>query len=280
MEVERYESASSCVEVARRPAAGALSPYLLTALEGWEQKRGRMAELREVPFPGVPLILDLGPGWEIESPAEAGFRRLESFVAGLHAAPSIVRAAAPAWGCIELRLTPLGARRVFGLPMHELANRVVELEDLLPGAGELTSRLRDAHDWETRFDLLEAFLVRRLADSAPPAPAIEWSWHRLRRTGGRVPIAELASELGWSHRRLISRFREQIGLAPKTVARVFRFDRAVGALRSPSPRRLADIAFACGYFDQAHLNRDFRELAGITPTEFAEATLGTGGTAA
>ena len=268
------------MEVARRPPAAALSPYLLTALEGWEQKRGGTAQLREVPFPGVPLILDLGPGWEIASPGETGFRRRESFVAGLHAAPSIVRAAAPAWCCIELRLTPLGARRVLGLPMHELANRAVDVEDLLPGARELSDRLRDAHDWETRFDLLEAFVVRRLAASAPPAPAIEWSWQRLRRTGGRVPIAELASELGWSHRRLIARFRDHIGLAPKTAARVLRFDRAVAALRSPARRELALIAQDCGYFDQAHLNRDFRELAGVTPTQFVGATLGTGGTAA
>jgi AraC-like DNA-binding protein len=280
VDVERYESEESCVEVARRPPAAALSPYLLTALEGWEQKHGGTAELREVPFPGVPLILDLGPGWEIESPAEAGFRRRESFVAGLHAAPSIVRAAAPAWCCIELRLTPLGARSVLGLPMHELANRAVDLEDLLPGAGELTGRLRDAHDWDTRFDLLEAFLVRRLADSAPSMPAIEWSWHRLRGTGGRVPIAELAAELGWSHRRLIARFREHIGLAPKTAARVLRFDRAVAALRSPARCELAQIAFECGYFDQAHLNRDFRELAGTTPRAFLDASLGSEGTLA
>jgi AraC-like DNA-binding protein len=216
--------------------------------------------------------------WEIEDPGTRPERR-DSFVAGMHAAPAIVRGPS-SWACIELRLTPLGAHRFLGLPMHELANRTVELEDLLPRAGELTTRLREACSWAERFDLVEAFLARRLADSVPPSPGVEWSWRRLRGTGGRASISGLAAELGWSHRRLIARFREQIGLAPKTVARVLRFDRAVAALGSSPSRGLAEIALDCGYFDQAHLNRDFRELAGTTPTAFLRSRLDSGGIAA
>src|SRR5207302_9762038 len=118
--------------------------------------------------------------------------------------------------------------------------------------------------------------VRRLADSTSPLPAVEWSWEHLRRTGGRAPIGTLADELGWSHRRLIARFQEQIGLAPKTLARVIRFDRAVSLLRARGRSSLAEIAYDCGYFDQAHMNRDFRELAGMTPVTFLAAELGSG----
>jgi len=258
--------------------AVALRPYLLGAPEGWEQT-GVQAALREVPFPGVPLILNLGAPWQIADPGSPPQRR-DSFVAGMHAAPSLVHAGDTAWACIELRLTPLGAHRLLGLPMHELANRTVELEELLPGASELTARLGETCSWSRRFDLVEAFLARRLAGSVPPSLEVEWSWHRLRRSGGRASIGGLAAELGWSHRRLIARFREQIGLAPKTAARVLRFDRAVGALRSTTARGLAEIALDCGYFDQAHLNRDFRELAGTTPTEFLGSSLDSGGVAA
>jgi len=101
----------------------------------------------------------------------------------------------------------------------------------------------------------------------------------VRRTGGRASINALATEPGWSHRRLIARFREQIGLAPKAAARVLRFDRAVTALRSSSGG-LAEIALDCGYFDQAHFNRDFRELAGTTPTAFLESSRESGAVAA
>jgi AraC-like DNA-binding protein len=280
VDVERRETEESSLTVARRAPAPALRPYVLSQLEGWEQSRGQGDVLREVPFPGVPLIFDLGAGWDVADPFEPGYATRHAFVAGMHAAPSLVRAAAPSWTCIELRLTPLAAGRILGLPMHELTNRTVELEDVFPEAPELLDRLRDAASWSSRFDLVERFLARRLEVAAVPPPGVEWSWARLRQSGGRASIGALASELGWSHRRLIARFREHIGLAPKTVARVFRFDRAVEALRSPQPAGIAEVAFACGYFDQAHLNREFRELAGTTPAAFVGAALDSGGTAA
>jgi AraC-like DNA-binding protein len=233
--------------------------------------------MREVPFPGVPLIINIGAPWEIEDPGARPERR-DAFVGGMHAAASLVRGA-PSWASIELRLTPLGAHRLLGLPMHELTNRTVELEDVLPRAGELAARVRDTASWAERFDLVEAFLARRFADSVAPSPGVEWSWQRLRLSGGRAPIGALASELGWSHRRLIARFRAAIGLAPKTAARVLRFDRAVTALRESSGA-LAEIAFECGYFDQAHLNREFSELAGTTPTAFLGSKRESGATTA
>jgi len=276
--VERHDTETSTSEVARRPPSPALRPYLLAAPEGWEQSRGQDVRLREVPYPGIPLILGLGGPWTVEDP-DGRADLHDCFVAGLHTRPALVSGPS-AWACIELRLSPLGAHRLLGLPMHELANRTIELDDVLPASGELTDRLRETSSWAERFDLVEAFLTRRLVHSRPLSPGVEWSWHHLRRTYGRVPIGHLADELGWSHRRLIARFREQIGVAPKTLARVIRFDRAVAALRAPERRQLAEIAFDCGYFDQAHLNRDFRELAGTTPSAFLAAGLESGGVAA
>jgi len=276
--LETYETETSSVEVARRAAHPALRPYLLAEPEGWAQTRGRStAELREVPFPGIPLILNLGAPWAIASADRSAFEPHDSFLAGLHTRPTFVRGA-ERWACIELRLTPLGAHRVLGLPMHELENCTVPLDDVLANTGELTDRLRDARSWTQRFDLVESFLLRRLDRSGAPEPSLDWAWAHLRRTGGSIPIRALADDLGWSHRRLIVRFREQIGVAPKTFARLVRFDRAVSALRAG--RGLAETAFATGYFDQAHMTRDFRELAGTTPASFAAATLESGGIAA
>ena len=254
-------------EIARREPPEALRPLLLGAAEGWAQTRGGAPELREVPFPGAPLVLNLGPRWEVDDCA------LDSFAAGLGTAPSTVRGE-PTWTCIELRFTPLGAFRLFGVPMHELANRAIELERLLPGSLELEERLREATAWQDRFDLVDAFLLRRLADSRPTDPGVAWSWRHLYSTQGRAPIGGIATELGWSHRRLIARFREQIGLTPKALARVMRFDRAVAALRGPAG--LAEIAYDCGYSDQAHLTREFRELAGVSPKRFRAAVSSTG----
>ena len=115
---------------------------------------------------GVPLILNLGAPWEKiqDAGVDRSTRRRQSFVAGLSTAPAIVRGA-DAWACVELRLTPRGAHRLLGVPMSELANQTVELEQVLPQARELGERLREARRWSERFDLVDSFLTRRLADS-------------------------------------------------------------------------------------------------------------------
>jgi AraC-like DNA-binding protein len=277
VKVVRHENETARWEVARRLPALPLRPYLQAVPEGWTSAAGPTAALREVPIPGVPVILNLGSKWNIET---AGRKvALDSFTGGLSTVPSFVRGAS-SWACIELRLTPLGARRLFGRPMHELWNQVVPLEEVLPRSEDLVDRLREAPSWSARFELLDDFLLQRLARSVDPSPEVEWSWARLHGSHGRAPIGELADELGWSHRRLIARFRDQVGLAPKTFARVIRFDRAVRQLRAATTRSLAEIALDCGYFDQAHLNREFREFAGTTPGALVAARLDSGGIAA
>jgi AraC-like DNA-binding protein len=272
--VERHESDAGSWEVARRAPMPVLQPYLRGALEGWTRTAGPATTFREVPFPGVPLILGLESPWEVDRSG-----RRHSFLAGLHDVPTVVRGERR-WACIELRLTPLGAHRLVKVPMHELRNRSLELDELLPAAGELTDRLRQRPSWEARFDLLETFLARRLVGSAPPSPEVEWSWQRLVNARGLVRIRELERETGWSAARLIARFREQIGLPPKAAARVIRFDRAASALRAGHATNLAALAYDCGYADQPHLNREFRELAGMTPAAFAAAVTESGGIAA
>jgi AraC-like DNA-binding protein len=254
-----------------------LRPFLLGPIEGWSQTNGSDGSLREVPFPGVPLIIGLETAWRIDGPEASECE--ESFVAGLHDGPTLVQPEAGTWSCVELRLTPVAAHRLFGVALHELSNRAVALGDVVPETNQLIERLQTTDSWSRRFDLVEQFLLRRLERSRPPAREVEWSWEELRRTSGNAPIAHLADELGWSHRRLISRFREQIGLAPKTVARVMRFDRAARALRSPA-NGLAEVAFESGYFDQAHMNREFQALGGTTPRAFRGSLLQSGGVAA
>ncbi len=83
--------------------------------------------------------------------------------------------------------------------------------------------------------------------------------------GPGVTVADIAADVGWSRKHLTHRFREQVGLPPKVMARVLRFERAVALLSGGTG--LAEAAFACGYYDQAHLNREFRALSGCTPTE-------------
>jgi transcriptional regulator GlxA family with amidase domain len=174
---------------------------------------------------------------------------------------------------VLVELSPLGAYALFGVPIHELTNVVADLTVILGRAGErIIEQLAKAPGWRNQCALLDRALTARAAAGPTPAPQVAHALRRLQRTAGRIPIATLAGEVGWSRRHLLTRFREQIGLPPATAARVIRFQRAARMLQQPDRPSLAEIAQRSGYWDQSHLNREFRALAEATPTELIVAT--------
>jgi AraC-like DNA-binding protein len=194
--------------------------------------------------------------------------RPPAFVLGARGSSTVLEGqVAPAY--VEVLLKPLGAYTLLGLPPEELTGRIVDLVDVLGGDGRrLTERLREAPSWRERFALLDQFLLRRLAVGPRPSPEVAWAWQRLVATGGSVPIGRIAGEVGWSHRHLIARFRQQVGLPPKTAARLVRLDRVWRRLDERRPLDWGQVAADVGYADQAHLVRDFRQFTGTTPTGF------------
>jgi AraC-like DNA-binding protein len=239
----------------------------ITRYIGYHERTAAPVRRREVPSGDVTLIVSLGPSIRVGSGATPVSSRT-SFVAGLHEAYAVTEHDGVQDG-IEINLTPPTARMLLGMPMAELAGHTVDLADVLGGdAGELVERLAAAPGWEERFALLDRAFARRLADAAPPRSEVVWAWRHLVASDGRHPVGPLAQELGWSRGRLVDRFRDAVGLPPKPFARILRFQRVVGRLRRDDGARLAEIAYDCGYADQAHLNRDFRAFAGGSPTDF------------
>ena len=150
--------------------------------------------------------------------------------------------------------------------MDELTNRVVALEDVLGrGAPELVERLYEAPGLagSVRAARRRAAAARAGRAGARAGGGVELP--RLAAADGRVAAGALADEVGWSRRHLAARWRRDVGMGPKAVARVLRFQRALRLLREG--RALADVAYDCGYADQPHLNREFRALGGSTPGE-------------
>lgn len=187
-------------------------------------------------------------------------------VLGLRDRPWAVEQAGPSRG-ITVAMTPVGAYALFGMPLRELSNADVALADLLGrDAGRLVERIAEAPDWPARFRVLDGFLATRVRHGPAVTRQVLGAWQRVTAAAGRVRVDALADEAGWTRRHLSARFREQIGLTPKTVARVARLHRAASLLRTTS--RWTDVAHACGYADQPHLNRDFRALTGCTPSEY------------
>ncbi|MFE6612452.1 helix-turn-helix domain-containing protein [Amycolatopsis sp. NPDC057786] len=199
---------------------------------------------------------------DIDAPAR-GPEVPESPVLGLRDRPLRLDQAGASRGII-VTLTPLGSCALFGIPLRELANSVVAASDLLP-RGSLTERLAEAADWPERFRLLDEYLAARLARGPALAAPVRYAWRRL--CAGPVRVDVLADEIGWSRQHLNVRFREQIGLAPRTVGRIARLNRVLALLDRKSSLSWAEVAHSGGYSDQAHLIREFRALTGRTPAE-------------
>ncbi|SIN08446.1 helix-turn-helix domain-containing protein [Micromonospora cremea] len=252
---------------------------------GYRERADLPLVRRETAGAFVVLILGWGAPLDVTDPrsAERGVERVDSFVAGTFDGWCTTRTVGVGEG-VELLLAPLTARRILGLPLGELTNRAVGVGQL-PGGwlGRLRCRLADAGDWPERFALLDAALAARLAAGPPVDARLDWAWRWLVASGGRGGIGTLADELGWSRRHLASRFRQEVGLPPKTAARLLRFQQAyatltdVAATLGPPAGATqpaagagpaadwAEVAARCGYYDQSHLIRDFHQFAGATP---------------
>jgi AraC-like DNA-binding protein len=253
--------------------APALRPFI-AFYSGYRQAGVAPGQHRGLPSPFLTVIFTLDDPLHLaghpdprQPPGE--YRTL---VGGLHTAPALITHQGYQSG-IQLALSPLGARALLGLPAGELAHTDVEgpavLGRVADGIGE---RLQAERDWPGRFAVLDRMLTRVLA--AGPAGGVSaevgHSWQRLLTARGGCGVAELAAETGWSDRHLRARFREETGLSPKAAARVIRFDwarrRLLRRVASGAPQALADLAADCGYYDQAHLAREFRDLAGCPPS--------------
>ncbi|MBB6548543.1 helix-turn-helix transcriptional regulator [Nonomuraea rubra] len=255
-----------------RSVAVAPGPHLRPYVLGWAGFRagpgGTEPRTRMLPLNAATLIVDFAGG--------------DPIVTGPRSAVTLSSRALWRHG-VAVGLTPAGMSALLGTPMREVAGTTVPLADLLGAARaeELTGRLMEPAGWQARFGVLE----RWLAAAQRPAPAagsdglVMHAWHRLqqppawprepdgrpRGPGGRLTVEALAGELGVSRRYLELGFRRLVGLTPKTVARVARFQRAVHALSHPSATLAG--AVACGYADQPHLTREVRTMAGMTPKQ-------------
>ena len=256
------------MSVVQRTPHPALRDHIRSYYGFTEQTPGPLRR-REGPGSSVVVVLSFEHEWLLGHALapERPFERFTSCVAGMHDAAVLTDHRGHAEG-MQVNIAPPAAAVLLGISMHELARRIVPFEGVFPG-DDLVERLAEARGWETRFDLLEAALAARLADARPRSAGAGWAWRRLAQTHGRVRVEALCQELGWSRKRLVARFRDEVGLPPKTVARLLRLERAIEL--AGSGVAWAEVAYACGYYDQSHLANEFREITGATPTQYLAA---------
>jgi AraC-like DNA-binding protein len=163
---------------------------------------------------------------------------------------------------------PTGFHRLFGIPMNELTDRVVEASQLLgTGVRQLHECLQGAAGLDAMALLTEDFFRGWLPRARPFHPVQVAASQVIARHGG-VTIDDLARAVNLSGRQLERRFVEQVGIPPKLYCRISRLAYAL-RLKEATPRRSwTELTYLAGYFDQNHMVKDFRALAGTSPSEF------------
>jgi len=167
---------------------------------------------------------------------------------------------------VGVHFKPGGATRLLGVPESELANAFVDLDALWGReAGELCARLTEARSPAAALALLERALLARFERTREGHPSVAYALGELALVPARRSIGEIGARAGLSARRFITVFTQQVGLSPKLFARVQRFQRVLHVAHAQRSPDWAQLALACGYYDQAHLVRDFSDFASVSP---------------
>lgn len=254
-------------------AIGAPDPRLaahVVGYWGYTDAGMRVTRRRKSPTGNATMIINFGPAFRLTDTwrPDVTLEPRTGFIAGLHDTAILIESTGDSH-CLQVDLTPIGAFRFLGQPMDALTHQIVDLEDILGAAAHhLREALYEAEDWSARFALLDATIARHIAGTSAAAPGVAWAWAELQRTAGRITVGALSHALGCSRQHLITRFHQQIGLPPKTLARIIRFNGALRRLEQAGDPDWAAIALDCGYYDQAHFNRDFRRFSDCTPGMF------------
>jgi methylphosphotriester-DNA--protein-cysteine methyltransferase len=230
---------------------------------------GSLTHLRERHFPDgrLEMVVHLGKRYR-----QVLGDRTELFaptcLSGLLLGPDVIEAPPGPSAVLGVSFHPAGAFAVLGCPLSDLTGLSVDLEDVVAGkAYELAERCAAARTPRERVRVAAAWIEGQVRAHAAPDPAVAWMAGEIERRAGSVAIRDLRDRTGWSKTRMTALFRSQIGVPPKTLARVLRFRRAL-ELVNDATLGLAEIALAAGYYDQPHFNTDFRELSGFRPTEY------------
>jgi AraC-like DNA-binding protein len=241
------------VPLARRIGRGRLAPHIeaLWLAEGYAPPHARE---RVLPTGRMDLVIRLN---DAQDPGSFAGARSTSFVLDTSRPLSV----------IGVRFKAGGGAGLIGLPAGELHNLEVSLDNLWRSdTPRLLEELFRASDPEAKLHVLEQFLLSKLRGNRHGA--VDYALTQFQRSLGASSIREIVEHTGLSSRRFIAAFRDQVGLTPKVFARLCRFRRAIGSLQGSTDVDWADTALTCGYFDQAHLIRDFREFSGMSPSVY------------
>jgi AraC-like DNA-binding protein len=259
-----------------RPAPRLLG--MIDSYSDYSERTTGFSTRRELPHADGVMIINLGDPVRITGGDGMTIRLAagEAFVAGAHLRPAYSASGGMQAG-MHVRLSLHAIRRIVGIPMSELRDRVVPLDALFGSRwAELSQPLLDAESIGARVNALDALLVSCANSKIVPGSPVTRALNLLRSRPD-IEIAAVARNVGWSRKHLANRVDDAIGVGPRSFRRLVRFQRLTTTIASSTKPDWARLAASSGYSDQSHMIREFREFAGITPGEYTRRLLPEGG---
>jgi AraC-like DNA-binding protein len=255
-----------------RPPCRALRPWVSRVWAATEPPAHAPRRWRErlVPRGGFHLVLRLDDSRIriFDSLEDTRGRTFTAAVGGARACFHVREAIAGAYS-IGMLIRPGAAGVILGVPAVALAERHTELADVWgAGAHALRERLLATQPTARQLDVLEAAVVARLSFRFAPHPAVQEALARFGSEATGWDVGPVRRATGLSHRRFIELVRREVGIGPKQLCRVLRLGRAL-QLAKRGASSWAETALAAGYYDQSHMTRELRAIAGVCPSEWA-----------
>lgn len=172
---------------------------------------------------------------------------------------------------LGIRFKPDGFYALFGIPVAEFNHHSSDMEDVLGQTfREYTEQLREAASTQAQVELTDTFLLKMLQQNNQTAPYLHSAAELIRAQKGEITVDELSRKVFISSRQLEREFKNVMGMTPKMYMRIARLHQAQQLLRQQRFTNLAQLSYHCGYSDQSHFIRDFKNITGVAPTRFIE----------
>jgi AraC-like DNA-binding protein len=172
---------------------------------------------------------------------------------------------------VGIHFKPGGAFPFLTMPASDLSDLCIGLEELWgEDARRIRDRLLEPSSPAAKFQLLERWLLSRLAKPLKRHLAVDFAMGEFVRHRSALPVSTVAERLGYSQRRLNQLFSQEVGLSPKLFSRIRRFQRVIHDVAGQREIDWTGVALSCGYYDQAHFIHEFQEFCGLTPSAYLE----------